>query len=89
MQDFTELQDLCEKHKQIVNIIQSLQDLQEAANSQNKTEITILVTAGIKTKIDLDTSKETDKQTLYSLLNGYRQVERELSQKVNNFFNHN
>lgn len=86
MQDFTELQDLCEKHKQIVNIIQSLQ---EATNNQNKTEITILVTAGIKTKIDLDTSREADKQTLYSLLNGYRQVERELSQKVNNFFNHN
>ena len=78
MQDFTELQDLCEKHKQIVNIIQSLQ---EAANSQNKTEITILVTAGIKTKIDLDTSKETDKQTLYSLLNGYRQVKENCLKK--------
>lgn len=86
MQDFTELQELCEKHKQIVNIIKLLED---ALNGEQIQDVSLLFTAGSKVKIDTDLSKQVDKQFLYSLLNGYKLVERELSQRVNNFFNHN
>lgn len=86
MQDFSNLQNLCELHKQTVNIINIL----ENSLNQNDGEknLSIIISSDAKVKIDLSSKDVSNQEYLVSLLSGYKQVEREISGKINNYLRH-